>query len=203
MPSSRPTGQACGQLLACLSVVSQDIAQKRRPRPSFLLSSLMTRLFLFPGLALLLAVLANGSAYAQDRIYRCGNEYTNMVSRAQEKTCTLITTGNVNLLPADKASGAKLARPAVRQDAQAQRLKDTEARTILESELKKAQSQLAELKQEYQGGEPEKLGPETRNYQKYLDRKTELKARLDRTEADIVSLRREIGRLPGGVASAP
>ena len=75
----------------------------------------MTRLFLFPGLALLLAVLANGSAYAQDRIYRCGNEYTNMVSRAQEKTCTLITTGNVNLLPADKASGAKLARPAVRQ----------------------------------------------------------------------------------------
>jgi len=163
----------------------------------------MTRLFLFPGLALLLAVLANGSAYAQDRIYRCGNEYTNMVSRAQEKTCTLITTGNVNLLPADKASGAKLARPAVRQDAQAQRLKDTEARTILESELKKAQSQLAELKQEYQGGEPEKLGPETRNYQKYLDRKTELKARLDRTEADIVSLRREIGRLPGGVASAP
>ncbi len=163
----------------------------------------MIRLFLFPGLALLLAVLANGGAYAQDRIYRCGNEYTNMVSRAQEKTCTLITTGNVNLLPADKASGAKLARPAVRQDAQAQRLKDTEARTILESELKKAQSQLAELKQEYQGGEPEKLGSETRNYQKYLDRKTELKARLDRTEADIVSLRREIGRLPGGVASAP
>ena len=163
----------------------------------------MTRLSLFPGLALLLAVLANGGAYAQDRIYRCGNEYTNMVSRAQEKTCTLITTGNVNLFPADKASGAKLARPAVRQDAQAQRLKDTEARTILESELKKAQSQLAELKQEYQGGEPEKLGSETRNYQKYLDRKTELKARLDRTEADIVSLRREIGRLPGGGASAP
>jgi hypothetical protein len=148
-----------------------------------------------------LAALAGSGAYAQDRIYRCGNEYTNIVTRAQEKTCTLITTGNVTVVPADKATGAKIARPAVRQDAPAQRAKDAEARTILEAELKKAQSQLAEIQQEYNGGEPEKLATETRNYQKYLDRKAELKARLDRTVADIASLRREIGRLPGGVAA--
>ena len=163
----------------------------------------MRHLLLFPRLLLLLAAIVGNCVYAQDRIYRCGNEYTNIVTRAQEKACTLITTGNVTVVPADKASGAKLARPAVRQDAPAQRTKDIEARTILESELKKAQSQLAEIKQEYQGGEPEKLGPETRNHQKYLDRKAELKARLDRTEADIASLRREIGRLPGGFASTP
>jgi hypothetical protein len=163
----------------------------------------MTRTSLLSRLFLLLAALIGLDAYAQDRIYRCGNEYTNIVTRAQEKTCTLITTGNVTVVPAEKASGAKIARPAVRQDAPAQRAKDVESRTILEAELKKAQTQLAEIKQEYQGGEPEKLGPETRNYQKYLDRKAELKARLDRTEADIVSLRREIGRLPGGVASTP
>lgn len=163
----------------------------------------MPHLFLFPSFLLMLATMVGSGASAQDRIYRCGNEYTNIVTRAQEKTCTLITTGNVSVVPADKASGAKLAHPAVRQDAPGQRTKDIEARTILESELKKAQNQLAEIKQEYQGGEPEKLGSETRNYQKYLDRKAELKARLDRTEADIVSLRREIGRLPGGVASKP
>lgn len=142
-------------------------------------------------------VIAGSGAFAQDRIYRCGNEYTNIVTRAQEKTCTLITTGNVTVVPADKTSGAKLARPAVRQDAPAQRAKDLEARTILEAELTKAQAQLAEIKLEYNGGEPEKFATETRNYQKYLDRKAEIKSRLDRTEADIVSLRREIGRLPG------
>jgi hypothetical protein len=163
----------------------------------------MTRLSLLPHFFVLLAVLAGISANAQDRIYRCGNEYTNMVTRAQEKTCTLITTGNVTVVPAEKASGARIARPAVRQDAPAQRAKDAEARTILEAELKKAQTQLAEIKREYNGGEPEKLGTETHNYQKYLDRVAEIKARLDRTEADIASLRREIGRLPGGVASTP
>jgi hypothetical protein len=167
------------------------------------MNSLMTRPSLVLHAFVLLATLAGASAHAQDRIYRCGNEYTNMVTRAQEKTCTLITTGNVTVVPAEKASGAKTARPTVRQDAPAQRAKDVESRTILEAELKKAQSQLAEIKQEYNGGEPERLGNETRNYQKYLDRKAELKARLDRTEADIASLRREIGRLPGGVASTP
>ena len=57
------------------------------------------------------------------------------------------------------------------------------------------------IKQEYNAGEPEKQGSESRDSQKYMDRKADLKARLDRTEADIVSLRREIARLPGGVAS--
>ena len=161
----------------------------------------MTRTFLFLRLLPLLAAMAGSGVYAQDRIYRCGNEYTNIVTRAQQKSCTLITTGPVSAVPAEKASALAPARPQVRQDAPAQREKDMQARTILESELKKAQSQLAEIQQEYQYGEPEKLGAESRNHQKYLDRKAELKARLDRTEADIASLRRELARLPSGVAS--
>jgi len=162
----------------------------------------MTRKLLFPHCLWLLPALTGSGVYAQDRIYRCGNEYTNIVTRAQEKSCTLITTGNVTVVPAEKGTGSKVARPAVRQDAPAQRAKDIESRTILESELKKAQTQLAVIKQEYNGGEPEKLGSESRDNQKYLARKAELKARQDRTEADITSLRRELGRLPGGVANA-
>lgn len=148
------------------------------------------------------ALVCSGTA-AQDRIYRCGNEYTNIVTRAQEKTCTLITTGNVTVVPADKTNGIAAVRPAVRQDAPAQRAKDLEARTILEAELKKAQAQLAEIKLEYNGGEPEKLAVETRNYQKYLDRVAQIKARLDRTEADIASLRRELGRFAGAPTTSP
>ena len=162
----------------------------------------MTRKLLFPYCLWLLSALAGSVVYAQDRIYRCGNEYTNIVTRAQEKTCTLITTGNVTVVPAEKVPSSKVARPAVRQDAPAQRVKDIESRTILEAELKKAQTQLVLIKQEYNGGEPEKLSSESRDNPKYQDRKAELKARLDRTEADITSLRREIGRLPGGVATA-
>jgi hypothetical protein len=149
-----------------------------------------------------LGVFVLGTAMSQDRIYRCDNEYTNVVTRAQEKTCTLITKGNVTVVPAEKASNAKILRPAVRQDAPAQRAKDAEARTILESELRKAQAQLGDIRLEYNNGEPEKLAAETRNPQKYLDRKSELKARLDRTEADIASLRREIARLPSGAVAA-
>jgi hypothetical protein len=59
-----------------------------------------------------------------------------------------------------------------------QRAKDSDTRLILESELKKAEARHAELLKEYNNGEPEKQGPETRNHQKYLDRIAELKASI-------------------------
>ena len=46
------------------------------------------------------------------------------------------------------------------------------------------------------------MGPEHRNYQKYLDRVAELKAAIARNESDIAGIRRELGRLPGGAAAA-
>jgi len=201
MSSSRHSGRGL-QAVACSPASGvAGPGEKRRLRPSFLLSRHMSTKSLLPHFLLLWAALVGGGAFAQDRIYRCGNEYTNIPTRAQEKSCTLITTGSVPAVPAEKSKGNQVARPSVRQDAPAQRAKDLESRTILEAELKKAQSQLTVIKQEYNAGEPEKQGSESRDSQKYMDRKADLKARLDRTEADIVSLRREIARLPGGVAS--
>jgi hypothetical protein len=69
---------------------------------------------------------------------------------------------------------------------------------ILESELKKAEARQAELLKEYNNGEPEKLGPEHRNNQKYVDRIAELKANISRNESDIAGIRRELGRVPAG-----
>ena len=37
---------------------------------------------------------------ADDRIYRCGNEYTNTVTEAQAKNCKLISGGNVTVVQA-------------------------------------------------------------------------------------------------------
>jgi hypothetical protein len=54
--------------------------------------------------------------------------------------------------------------------------------------------------EEYNNGEPEKMGNESRNHQKYLDRVAELKASIARNESDIAGIRRELGRA-GAVAS--
>lgn len=143
---------------------------------------------------------------AQDRIYRCGNEYTNTVTEAQAKHCKLVSGGNVTVVQSRKtvtanagstprsAGGAGSPPTAPKVDAADQRAKDADARLILESELKKAEARQAELMKEYNNGEPQKQGPETRNHQKYLDRVAELKASIARNESDIAGIRRELGR---------
>ncbi len=149
--------------------------------------------------------------WAQDRIYRCGNEYTNTVTEAQAKNCKLVSGGNVTVVQSVRPNpnaGVKIAslsssQPGQRVDAGEQRAKDSDARLILESELKRAEARQGELVKEYNNGEPEKLGPETRNNQKYLDRVAELKANIARNESDIAGIRRELGRVPAASSSAP
>jgi hypothetical protein len=98
--------------------------------------------------------------------------------------------------PGRKAAPASgPAASALRVDSSEQRARDADARAILEAELSKAQTRQTELLREYNNGEPEKLGPETRNYQKYLDRVAHLKASIARNEVDIEGLRRELSRL--------
>jgi hypothetical protein len=56
--------------------------------------------------SILLVLACTSGAQAQERIYRCGNEYTNTVSDAQAKNCKLISGGNVTVVQAQKpASG--------------------------------------------------------------------------------------------------
>ena len=57
-----------------------------------------------------------------------------------------------------------------------------------------AQARQAELAKEYNNGEPDKIGGEARNYQKYLDRVAELKASIARNQADIEGIQRELKR---------
>lgn len=95
------------------------------------------------------------------------------------------------------------ASPAVpRADAADQRARDSDARSILLAELETAQTRLAEQLAEYNKGEPDKLGPETRNHQRYLDRVNELRVGIQRHQADIASLQRELSRLPASTGAA-
>lgn len=163
----------------------------------------MKHALLPPLFACLLASLSAPSGFAQERIYRCGNEYTNAAAAAQKDNCKPIAGGNVTIVPSQRpAMAAPASRAAsapqtgARVDSPEQRARDSDARLILSAELKKAEARRAELLTEYNNGEPEKLGPETRNHQKYLDRVAELKASIERVESDIAGLQRELGRLP-------
>ena len=161
--------------------------------------SMKTAFLLIP----LLVATTGTASWAQDRIYRCGNEYTNTVPEAQAKHCKLISGGNVTVVQAQKPNaGTRVAaatQPGQRIDAGEQRAKDSDSRLILESELKRAEALHSELLKEYNNGEPEKIGPETRNHQKYLDRVAELKAKISRNESDIEGIRRELSRVPSSV----
>ena len=84
---------------------------------------------------------------------------------------------------------------APRIDTPQQRARDADAKAILQQELSRAEARHAELLKEYNNGEPDKIGGEARNHQKYLDRVAELKAAIERNQSDIEGIKRELGRL--------
>lgn len=159
------------------------------------------------------AIFVATNSYSQDRIYRCGNEYTNTVPE-KARGCKLVDGGNVTVVqgtrptvaaPATSRAAAPTSNAssgAQRIDSGEQKSRDSDARLILESELKKAEARQVELLKEYNNGEPEKQGIESRNHQKYLDRVAEIKANLLRNESDIAGIRRELGRVSPSSATA-
>ena len=157
----------------------------------------------FPLLIALVLVATAADGSAQTRIWRCGNTYTNNPAEAQAKGCKPLEGGNITVVEGTKVNGTAGVRVASapqqgasqRIASDAQRARDADARAILESELKKAEARQAELRKDYNNGEPEMLGPEHRNHQKYLDRVAEMKADIERNENDIAGIKRELARL--------
>ena len=174
----------------------------------------MSFAFRFQALCLLLAVLP-APVLAQDGnkpVYRCPGPpvlYTDALSpaEARDRQCRTIEGAAVTVVqgrapaarPAPSASGiapgAAATRPADRIDPTAQRARDTDARRILTDELRREEERLTMLQKDYNNGQPERRGDE-RNFQKYIDRVADLKASIQRKEADITALRREIAKLP-------
>lgn len=172
------------------------------------LSSLISRtlgrtLLVAPVLTVLPALAQVPSVY-----YICpGNVFTNTIGakEAEQRGCKARETQQPTTVPGTKpkpstspstppASGPR--PPDARVDAAEQRGRDTDARRILEAELRKEEAALEAAKREYNNGEPERRGDE-RNAQKYLDRVAELKAAVTRKEADVAAIKREIQKLGG------
>jgi hypothetical protein len=143
------------------------------------------------------------ASFAQERIFRCGNnEYTNDQTVAKAKNCKPIQGGNVSVIAGTAVKSPAPSAPvasgsaAQKVDVNDQRARDSDARGVLEAELKRAEARRAELLAEYKDGKPDHQGIESRNHQKYLDRVAELKAAIARNESDIAGIRRELGRAP-------
>lgn len=169
-----------------------------------------------PPWLLLLLVSALPAVHAQPaaaaaQVYRCPGPpvlYTDAITpkEAQERGCRTIEGTPITVIQAPRpraataagsagASAAPRAPGEARVDPAAQRQRDSEARRILQDELKREEDRLAALQKDYNNGEPERRGDE-RNYQRYLDRVAEMKASITRKEADIAALKREITKLP-------
>ena len=169
--------------------------------------------------AVVLAAASSAQAQAQGpAVYRCpGNPvlYTDALSpqEARERGCTTLEGTPITVFqarprppapaaPAGAAAAATApaAGPAARGadarvDPAEQRARDRDARRILEAELRREEDRLAELRREFNNGQPERRGDE-RNFERYLERVASLRAALARTEADVAALRRELAKLP-------
>lgn len=146
-----------------------------------------------------LVALAGGARAADAVTYKCpGNVYSNTMSakEAKDKGCTVLENKPVTVIesvkprPVPPLAGAS----GQRVDPVDQRARDSDARRILEAELKREEDRLAEMKAEYNNGQPERQGNE-KNYQKYLDRVADLKSAIGRKESDIAALKRELAKV--------
>lgn len=169
----------------------------------------MKRRTIVSQLAALLLVAPALPALAQASsgiVYRCPGPpvlYTDQLTpqEARDKGCRTIENAPVTIVQGTKprapaSSAAPAARPAeMRTDPAEQRARDSDARRILEGELRRAEADLATMQKEFNNGEPERLGSE-RNYQRYLDRVADMRAAIGRKESDIAAIKREIAKLP-------
>jgi hypothetical protein len=165
-------------------------------------------------------VVGMPQAMAQEKpVYRCpGNLYTDALSakEASDKGCKTLDGAPITVIQsiqprpaAPKSAGGNAGSnsgngagpsPEQRVSPEDQKARDTDARRILEAELRKEEDALAALRKEFNNGEPERQGNE-RNAQKYQDRVNEMRNALIRKEADVVSIKRELSKLGGAPAA--
>lgn len=154
------------------------------------------------------------SGWAQEVIYRCGQEYTNApkdltrCERLAEQAVTVITglrtqPAPVAVIPADPMpdeTRTKAEPPRTVIDRQGER--DVQARTMLAQELERVQKQHQALLLSFNQGAPLRSASEQTAPLQYQERVASLKAAIDRTERDIDSLQRELARRPAPMKAA-
>lgn len=156
------------------------------------------------GIGVLLCGTVVGAAGQTATVYRCPGPpvlYTDQVTpqQAKERDCRTIEGAPITVVSVPKPRPVAAAAPPRegegKIEARDQRVRDSDARKILDTELRREEAKLAELQKEFNNGAPERQGGE-QNYQKYLDRVEQMKAALERKVSDVAALKREMAKLP-------
>jgi hypothetical protein len=155
--------------------------------------------------AMMLLASVIGHVYAQSEsdVYLCVDEHgkREYKNTGPMKGCKKVDLPGLTTImaPAHKAGpapakGASAPTDFPKVDGGTQKARDSDRRQILLDEMKSEEQKLANLKKEYNNGEPERQGNE-RNYAKYQDRVASMKEDIARTEKNVEALKREIGNL--------
>ncbi len=152
----------------------------------------------------MLLFAATGQAHAQADVFLCVDEHgkKEYKNTGATKGCRRIDLPGLTMVPAPpkrqavqtaaRTSSAPADFPKI--DSNTQKVRDNDRRQILLEEMKAEEQKLANLKKEFNNGEPERRGDE-RNYAKYQERVALMKEDIDRAERNIEALRRELGNL--------
>jgi hypothetical protein len=154
-------------------------------------------------LFLLAALGAAARAGADTIIYKCVDENGRIeFTDANRRGCkALDLPGTIAAPPQHRGSvPARAATPAStppdfpKVNGAQQRARDDDRREILNDELRSEEKKLAELRRDFNNGEPERQGNE-RNYARYQERVAQMKDNIGRAEKNIDALKREIANI--------
>jgi len=158
-----------------------------------------TRTLVLNGLALL---AVSGAAQAQ-QIFLCvdADGRKELTDTRKGKNCkTLDLPGATIPAPGGARRGTAPSTPAVapanfpRVESSEQKARDADRRAILTDELNTENRKLAELRKEFNNGEPERRADE-RNAAKYQERVAGLKDSIARAEQNVEALKRELANI--------
>jgi hypothetical protein len=148
----------------------------------------------------ILALVSTGISLASDAVYKCGDTFTNDAAQAKRERCPLLEGGAVVTIPApsqqkaiavtqnrstnlSKSASLKPKQNPTPRSAE-QQARDHDSKAVIQSELKKTEAQLIDLRKQYA----------SLTASQDLERKLALKQQIARNEADIQSLMRELKR---------
>lgn len=160
------------------------------------------------GLFLLTGLLGVTPVHAQD-IFECVDAQgrKSFTNTSENKGCKRLNVQPIATVPAPRvpmaSNGSNPIRPAVDQrsagfprvEAETQRARDNDRKRILEDELKAEEDRLTRLRSEFNNGQPERNGDETRNYARYQERVARMQEDIQRSESNVAALRRELALL--------
>lgn len=158
----------------------------------------------------LVAAIAHPGAHADSTVYKCVDkngrvEFTDI----NKPGCKALDLPGYIPAPPQAARPGPAPSPAVtmrqgaarppaaspsnfpRVDTSTQRARDDDRREILNEELRAEEKKLADLKRDFNNGEPERQGNE-KNYAKYQERVAGMRDDIGRAEKNIEAIKREI-----------